>query len=66
MVVARRRLRMGGHDSRGALVAYVFWKIAIATAIGRYQGALLRSQMDVVADALAKKQRAESGDDRKK
>ena len=57
---------MGGHDSRGALVAYVFWKIAIATAIGRYQGALLRSQMDVVADALAKKQRGgESADDHK-
>jgi hypothetical protein len=49
------------------IVAYVFWKIAIAVAIGRYQGAMLRSQIDAVADVLANKQRPnESADDFKK
>jgi len=35
--------------------AYIFWKIAIAITIGRYQGALLRAEMDAVDDKLRPK-----------
>jgi hypothetical protein len=34
------------------VAGYFFWKIAIAVAIGRYQGARLRAQMDVIVDKL--------------
>jgi hypothetical protein len=39
------------------ILSYIFWKIAISVAIGRYQGALLRAQMDATADAFVDRQR---------
>jgi hypothetical protein len=36
---------------------YIFWKIAISIAIGRYQGALLRAQFEATADTLVDLQR---------
>jgi hypothetical protein len=46
---------------------YIFWKIAIAVAIGRCQGTLLRAEMDAIADVLAnKRRRAEPADDSRK
>jgi hypothetical protein len=39
------------------ILSYIFWKMAISVAIGRYQGALLRAQMDATADAFVDGQR---------
>jgi hypothetical protein len=46
---------------------YVFWKIVISVAIGRYQGARLRAEMDATADNLSNKLRQSTfTDDAKK
>jgi hypothetical protein len=36
---------------------YVFWKIAIAVAIGRYQGTPVRAEIDAIGNALGYRQR---------
>ncbi len=37
---------MASHDCRGNRRLYFFWKIAIAMAIGRYQGAMRGIRLD--------------------
>jgi hypothetical protein len=49
------------------VAGYVFWKIAIAMAIGRYQGTLLRSEINAIGDGLGDRQRrGGSNNDHKK